>query len=316
MVSVVIPSLRGNADLLELVTQLQDGDVGPQVLIADNGLSPGVVGQLRAQGASVIAMGANRGFAAAVNAAATWAEGEILVVLNDDLAVEPGFLDALVRPVRTGATMAAGVLLNGTMPDVIETAGIEIDSTLGAHDYLRGEPITLLEHELPAPVAPCGGAAAYRLDAFRQIGGFDEGFFAYFEDLDLALRLRADGGSCAIARDARAEHAGSATLGAGSPEKAALVAFSRGYVLRKYGVLSNPVTASLALAQEAAAAALLIARHHSLAPAAARVRGWRTCPVRARKPAAQAITVGAGEAWRRRYRRASAARPRPWQTAG
>ncbi len=317
MVSVVIPSLRGDEVLVELVAQLRSGAVEAQVLVADNGLSPHVVDRLRVEDAEVISMNGNRGFARAVNAAAQRADGDILVVLNDDLEVDAGFLSALVAPVVSGATMSAGVLLEATQPDLIETAGLEIDRTLGAHDYLGGRPVTVLEHGAQPPLAPCGAAAAYAMDAFRRVGGFDEGFFAYYEDLDLALRLRRQGASCALATAARALHAGSATVGPGSIEKALLVGFSRGYLIRKYDVVSkrHAPTAVLAVAQETAASILLALRHRSFAPAKARVRGWRACRVRAERPPEDALTVGVCQAWLRRYSRARAAGARAQRLA-
>jgi N-acetylglucosaminyl-diphospho-decaprenol L-rhamnosyltransferase len=309
VVSVVIPSLRGDDVLVELVAQLRRGALEAQVLIADNGLSSRVVDRLQGADAEVISMNGNRGFAAAVNAAAQRADADILVVLNDDLRVDAGFLPALVAPVLAGATMSAGVLLEATRPHVIETAGLEIDRTLGAHDYLGGRPISVLDRGGQPPLAPCGAAAAYAMDAFRRVGGFDEGFFAYYEDLDLALRLRRHGASCALATEARALHAGSATVGAGSIEKALLVGFSRGYLIRKYGVVSKRHTraAVLAVAQETAASVLLALRHRSLAPAKERIRGWRACRVRADRPPEDALTVGVCQAWLRRYSRAHAA---------
>jgi GT2 family glycosyltransferase len=280
-----------------------------QLLVADNGIGEDTARRVVEHGGTVVSMGGNRGFGAAVNRAARRADGDALIVLNDDVTPATGFLEALAEPLEKGATMAAGVLLQRDAPHLIETGGIEIDLTLAAHDYLRGELVDVLADELAPPLAPCGAAAAYRLDAFREVRGFDEGFFAYFEDLDLALRLRATGASCALARRALAVHAGSATLGRASLVKASLVGFSRGYLLRKYGVLNFPVSGALAVAQEGAASLMLAARHQSLAPASARVRGWRTCDVRARRPRREAVTVGVGDAWRRRYSRASSGRP-------
>jgi len=291
-----------------LIDRLRTGDLDGQLLIADNGLGEATLRGLRGRGAGIVPMGRNRGFGAAVNRAARAADGETLVVLNDDLTPRAGFLSALAEPVAKGAAMTAGVLLQSDNPHLIESAGIEVDATLGAHDYLRDESVDVLDQPLRPPLGPCGGAAAYRLEAFRSVGGFDEGFFAYFEDLDLALRLRAEGAFCAFARRARAVHAGSATLGRGSLEKASMVGFSRGYLLRKYGVLSAPVPGALAVAQEAAVSLVLARRHRSLAPARARMLGWRTCRVRAPRPVGDAVTVGVGDGLRRRYSRASRAR--------
>jgi hypothetical protein len=194
------------------------------------------------------------------------------------------------------------VLLRADRPEVIESAGIQLDAALGPHDYLQGESVFRLGDAVTPPVGPCGGAAGFRIDAFRSVGGFDEGFFAYCEDADLALRLRGAGARCALAPGARARHLGSGTLGYASLEKAKLVGYSRGYLIRKYGVLTRPRSALLACGGEAAAAVALGVRHRSLEPARARIRGWRSCRVRAEAPTDQ-FTVGPLDAFRRRLAR-------------
>jgi len=249
-------------------------------------------------------METNLGFGAAINRAASLARTDVLVVLNDDIEPQSGFLEALVAPIDDGAAMVAGVLLQELAPDLIETAGVELDRTLAAADYLHNETVSRLEEAVRAPFGPSGGAAAYRLSAFLAVGGFDENFFAYCEDVDLAIRLRAAGGTCALASRARALHAGSGTLGYRSLAKANLVGFSRGYLLRKYGVLRHLRSAPAALAIEAIAVLLLARRHHSLRPGIARVRGWRSCVVRASPPPRSEIAVDLLDAWRRRYVRA------------
>ncbi len=302
--TVVIPSLSGGSALVRLVRSLTLASGHLEVIVADNGLPEHTLSLLAQTGAQVVTMETNLGFGAAVNRAAVMARTEVLVVLNDDIEPQSGFLDALVAPVADGAAMVAGVLLQELAPDRIETAGIELDRTLAAADYLHNEPIARLEQPLAAPFGPSGGAAAYRLSAFLEVGGFDENFFAYCEDLDLAIRLRAAGGRCALAPRARALHEGSGTLGYRSLAKANLVGFSRGYVLRKYRVLNGLRSAPAALAVEATAVLLLARQHRSLAPGIARVRGWRSCDARASPPACSEITVGLLDAWRRRYVRA------------
>jgi len=299
----LIPSLTGGQALVALVRRLAAEDaVG--VIVADNGLAPTTVSEIREAGGDVAAMGRNLGFGAAVNRAAKAARGDVLVVLNDDVEPGQGFVRELVSA-SEGAGMVAGVLLRAEAPRVIETAGIVLDAALGPYDYLAGEPISRLEGPLAPPLGPCGGAAAYRADLFRSVGGFDEGFFAYFEDADLALRLRAAGASCALAPRARAVHAGSATLGYGSLAKASVVGYSRGYLLRKYGVLRRPRSAAQGVAAELAASLLLARRHRSLEPFRARVRGFRACSVRAPWPGPGVATVSLRDGMSRRSRRAS-----------
>jgi N-acetylglucosaminyl-diphospho-decaprenol L-rhamnosyltransferase len=301
-VSVVVPSLRGGQLLLDFVSTLLDsGSERVQVVVADNGMPAHDVDEVRARGAAVVDMGGNVGFGRAVNRAARTAEGAALIVANDDLRPEPGFLEALVAALDR-AEAAAGVLLRQENRDVIETAGLVVDRALGPHDHLQGERVSALDGPVPPPLGPTGGAAAFRREVFRELGGYDEAFFAYLEDLDLALRLRAAGARVELARYGRAVHVGSATLGYQSLEKAMLVGWGRGYLLRKYGLLKRPAGIP-ALLGEAAASLALARRHHSLEPARARVRGWRACTARASAPA-DVASVRLLDGYRRRRLRA------------
>ncbi|MDQ3849125.1 MAG: glycosyltransferase family 2 protein [Actinomycetota bacterium] len=300
-VTVVIPSLAGGSALVRLVRSLTLATGSLEVIVADNGLPEDTRSALEATDAEVVPMGRNLGFGAAVNRAAWRSHADVLVVLNDDIEPLPGFLDALVAPIAGGADMVAGVLVQERAPARIETAGVELDRTLAGPDYLHDEPVARLEQPLPPPFAPSGGAGAYRLPAFRKVGGFDENLFAYFEDVDLAIRLRAGGATCALAPRARALHVGSGTLGYRSLAKANLVGFSRGYLLRKYRVLRGLRSGPAALAVETVAVLLLARQHRSLGPGVARVRGWRRCDTRLAPPPRSDITVTLADAWRRRY---------------
>jgi N-acetylglucosaminyl-diphospho-decaprenol L-rhamnosyltransferase len=291
------------------VDSLLASRIPTEVVIADNGLPPETAADLRARSTTVVVMGSNLGFGAAINRAARGAAGDVLVTLNDDVHPAADFVEQLTAPFAHGSDVVAGVLLDEKQPGLIETAGIEIDAALSPYDYLQGEPVARLEDPLAAPFAPCGGAAAFRRSVFVDAEGFDDGFFAYGEDLDLAIRLRHAGAQFALAPAARALHASSSTLGYQSLAKATLVGYSRGYLLRKYGVLSRPRTAVRAVGAETAASLVLLSRHHSFAPARARVRGWRSCRVSAAPPPASAATVDLFDGLRRRYVRSNRGRP-------
>ena len=186
---------------------------------------------------TVVRNTANLGFGRAVNRGAAEAgAAEVIILINNDAVCEPAFVANLLEPFADESVgMVAGVLLQGAAPELIDSAGIELDTTLGSWDYLWNRPVSALTaaHD---PVGPCGGAAAYRLPAFQELGGFDETLFAYWEDVDLALRFREAGWRCALARDAHALHRHGQTLGAASPAARRLEAFGRGYVLAKYRV--------------------------------------------------------------------------------
>ena len=218
----------------------------------------------------------NLGYGRAVNRAARDAQGEVLVLLNDDSIVDPGYVDAIVRALdrASGVVMAAGVMRDARSPGSIETAGIELDRTLLAYDYLNGEPLSALDGSVPDPIGPSGAAAAFDREAFLSVGGFDERIFAYLEDVDLVLRLRRDGGRCRLAKDAHGVHEHSATLGSGSPRKDYLAGFGRGYLLRKWRVIS-PRRLPAVLLREIGQAAIQTVMDRNLGPVRGRVHGLR-----------------------------------------
>jgi GT2 family glycosyltransferase len=231
------------------------------------------------------------------------AAGAVIVVTNDDVQPAPEFAASLAAPVLRGAEMSAGVLVQAERPELIESAGVVVDRLLGSHDYLHGAPIDILDSGLRPPLGPSGAAAGFDREAFLAVGGYDEGFFAYLEDVDLALRLRRGGANCELVATARALHAPSGTLGYRSLAKAVAVGRSRGRLLRKYAVLSQPGRGAGALAAEATAAALQSARHRSLAPVRSRIEGWRECQDREQFPQRPLVTEGLLDGLRARLAR-------------
>ena len=304
-VTVAIPSVSGGPRLIALLQALEKSALPADIVVADNGLPAETLARLSATTAGVLSMDSNRGFGAAVNAVARGARADVLLVINDDVTPLPGFVEALAARASAGATMVAGVLLQRNRPDRVETAGIVLDRLHSPYDYLYDEPASCLDGQAPAPpLGPSGGAAAYRTADFLKVGGFDEAFFAYGEDVDLALRLHAAGARCELAPDARAVHETSATVGHGSLRKAALVGFARGYLMRKYGILRDPLLGPGALAIEGVAGVLLSLRHRSFVPLRARLRGFRACHVRQPPPPRSALSQPLVAGLRRRYVRA------------
>lgn len=239
----MIPTLNARDLLRDALASLADA----VVVVVDNGSTDGTAEMVAEEFPHVrlLRAGENLGFGRAVNLGAREAESEALVLVNNDVVCEPGFVERICEPFadeRVG--MVAGVLLQAEHPGRIDSAGIEIDPTLRSFDYLWNQPVAALKGA-PDPIGPCGGAAAYRLSAFRDIGGFDEALFAYWEDVDLALRLRSAGWRCVLAPRARALHRHGATLGAASPAARRLEAFGRAYVLAKYRVRRGPRVALL-----------------------------------------------------------------------
>ena len=232
---VLIPHHRGRESLRRTLASLehQAGEVA--VCVADNGSDDGSREMLAAEhpAVRVLELGCNRGFGAAVNAAARSSDARIVCLLNNDAEADERFCAELAAAAeRSGAEAVAGVL---RLPDgTIDSAGVQADRSLVAYDHLHGEPYPPLAGA-GDPLGPCGGAAAFDREAFVALGGFDEGFFAYLEDLDLAIRMRLAGMRCALAPAAFAWHRHAGTLGAGSAGKNRLLGRGRGRLLWKYG---------------------------------------------------------------------------------
>jgi N-acetylglucosaminyl-diphospho-decaprenol L-rhamnosyltransferase len=274
--AVYIPNFNGRERIGRALEGLRGQTRELDVVVVDNGSSDGSREMLREDypEVAVLSLERNLGFGTALNRGIAEHPGDPVILLNDDAAPEPRFVEALLGGLGEGVDSVAGVLLQEADPERIDSAGIIADRTLMGFDYLHGEPA---EAALTAagPLGPCGGAALYRRTAFEAVGGFDERIFLYYEDLDLALRLAVAGGRCRLAGEARAVHAYSASLGAASGAKYARTGWSRGYMLRRYGVMSRPRTALRALVAEGALCAGQLAMDRTSKGLMGRLRGWR-----------------------------------------
>ena len=273
-IDVIVVTWNSGDRVIGCLERLASQETPHERLVVDNGSRDGTAARVRDRDpdARVLALEHNVGFGAAVNAGVAAAAGDLIVLVNDDVQVEPGFLAAMVAPLQADPAcgMVAGLMmLPGS--ELVDGLGIELDVTLAAYNRLRREPPGAASGRL---AMPSGGAAAYRRSAFERAGGFDERLFAYGEDVDLGLRMRRDGWSAAEAPDARGVHLGGATVGVDSPLQRELAGFSRGFVLARYGVLRGP-SAVRAILLEAAVIAWGLARYRTTVPLRARVRGYR-----------------------------------------
>ncbi|MEO8969742.1 MAG: glycosyltransferase [Solirubrobacteraceae bacterium] len=283
------------------------GDLGAQtaahrIFVADNGgNADGTSDAIRAQfpEVEVLTLERNLGFGAAMNRLAAMGSAELIVLVNDDVTLEPQFLQALSGPLAdAGVGMVAGLTLQPVGGEVVDGFGIEADPTLTAYNRLRHQSPDATPGRL---LGPSGAAAAYRRTAFEAACGFDTRLFVYAEDLDLALRLRNAGWRAAAAPHARAVHLGGATAGMDSAFQRRHAAFGRGFILRRYGVLRTR-HAPRALGLEALTVLFGILRSRSAVPLGARIAGWRAAGTGPRLPipgGAVDTQISAREALRR-----------------
>jgi GT2 family glycosyltransferase len=273
---VYIPNYDGARWLPRTLQSLRAQTERLDVVVVDNGSTDGSAAAARADfpEITVLELGENIGFGPALNRAVATHPADAIVLLNSDVECEPEFCAELLAGLEDGVDMVAAVLLQEREPGLIDSAGVVADHTLMGFDYLHGEPVEALDGAAD-PLGPTGGAGLYRRSAWEAVGGFDERIFLYYEDLDLALRIAARGGRCRLATGARALHAYSASLGAASGAKYSRTGWSRGYMLRRYGVMREPALAARVLATEGAIGLGQLLRDRTAAGLTGRLRGFR-----------------------------------------
>jgi GT2 family glycosyltransferase len=286
--SIVVVNYNGAAHLSPLLESLARQTRRDFVLVVvDNGSTDGSRGLLEAAAAGgqfdlrLIYFDANRGFAPACNAGIAATPTPWVIMLNNDTRPEPAWLEHLLATVdqQPELGMVASKLLRAQQPDQIDSAGIALDWTGIAWDWRGGERDDPGERQPVEVFGPCGGAALYARRMLDEIGGFDDDFFAYLEDVDLAWRARLAGWRCVLQPQARVLHAHSSTLGDASPRKRYLLARNKVWLLVKnypqpWFTLLFPLIAGYDLL----AVGYGIVRRGDLASLAGRLAGLRRLP--------------------------------------
>lgn len=197
-VTIVIPVWNGAAWLAACLDALAAQSFRDfTMIVVDNGStddSRALVARHAPQ-AALIAWDCNRGFAAAVNAGIRASRTEYVALLNMDTRPCPDWLLNLVQAMDKSAPDIGGLaskMLSMTDPAVVDDCGDSL-SWQGAAAK-RGHGRSAAEFEKGEEIfSPCAGAALYRKSFLDELGGFDERFFAYLEDVDLGLRGRLRG---------------------------------------------------------------------------------------------------------------------------
>jgi GT2 family glycosyltransferase len=206
--STVIVAHDSLADLRVALPPLL-GELEPddELVVVDNASSDGLAAELPrlAPSARLVTAPGNVGFAAGANLGARVASGDLLVLLNPDARVQPGWAGAIRAPWggQWCGWMALITLDGGAS---INTSGGVLHFTgLGWAGQL-GEPVGAAPRAPSAVGFLSGACLALPLATWREVGGFPEHFFMYCEDVDLSLKLRLRGGRIAVVPDAVVIH--------------------------------------------------------------------------------------------------------------
>lgn len=157
----------------------------------------------------------NRGVTAALNSCVRASDGEFILMLNNDVELDPRCVERLVAALDACPTAAVtcAKLLDFKQRDLLDGAG-DIYAWAGiAHRRGQGER-DVGQYDEPEDVfGACAAVALYRRNAFETVGLFDERFYALCEDIDWAFRAQLAGYNCRYVPSAIAYHVGSASLG-------------------------------------------------------------------------------------------------------
>jgi GT2 family glycosyltransferase len=223
LVSVILVTWNSAAYLPRCLESLAAQTLNDfEVVLVDNGSTDGCLDGVEARWSGlnirVERLGENKGFAAANNLGARLARGQWLALLNSDAFPEPFWLEELLKAARDNPEFScfASRQLQANAPHLLDGSGDAFHISGLAWRRYAGFPAAHFGMESEEVFSACAAAALYSLQAFLQVGGFDEDFFSYHEDVDLGFRLHLQGFRCLYVPGAVVHHIGSATVGSQS----------------------------------------------------------------------------------------------------
>jgi GT2 family glycosyltransferase len=234
-VSAVIP-VYNRADLLEKLLATIACQTIPfdELIVVDNASTDGAPELAKAAGCTVIAMGSNAGFAAAVNRGWRAAKGDRIAVLNSDVELDPAWLERLLEA-SGEAAFATGKIFRAAVGPLTIDGTYDLLARSGCAWRVRhAEPDDPSQIE-PKPIAIAPATAClFRRSLLEKLNGFDESFGSYLEDIDLGLRALEHGFAGIYVPRARAFHHGSATLGRWNPRVVRLISRNQLRLIAKH----------------------------------------------------------------------------------
>lgn len=216
--TIVIPNYNGMEYLKDCLDSIKEdaADHPARILVVDNGSTDGSLELAEAtEGVEVISMGKNTGFCCAVNAGIKAAETPYVILLNNDLFIEAGFIKAMEEALDGDPKVfSAGAQMRMMRAPAKMDNGGDYYCALGwAYGYGKGQEAGK-KYSAPRKIfSACGGAAIYRKRILDEIGLFDERHFAYLEDVDIGYRAKIRGYYNLYVPKARVFHAGSSVSG-------------------------------------------------------------------------------------------------------
>lgn len=216
--TVIIVNWNGER-FLDRLSALPLQTVAPhEIILVDNASSDASLDIVRRfPSVRLLAQNENLGFARGNNLAieAAAAESEWIALLNPDAFPEPHWLEALLSAARDypAFDVFGSKLVDANDSAVLDGAGDVYHVSGLVWRMGHGAPVSSFSEQAREVFSPCAAAALYRRSTLLEMGGFDEDYFCYLEDVDLGFRLRLAGYRCLYVPSSVAHHVGSGTTG-------------------------------------------------------------------------------------------------------
>lgn len=234
-VAIVVPVwnraelLRRMLETVSLQTRAPDA-----VFMVDNGSTDDAPEVARRWGATVISMGRNAGFAAAVNRGIAASRTDWIAVLNSDVELRPDWIEKLLAAaLESRAWFAGGKILMASSPSRIDGTWDLAARSGCAWRAGHGWPDSAAFSKRRAISLASGTATLYRRELFERVGLFEEAYESYLEDVDLALRCAALGLPGVYEPTAVCLHWGAASAGAWSDRVVYLISRNQALLVRR-----------------------------------------------------------------------------------
>jgi GT2 family glycosyltransferase len=251
-VAVVIPSWNSAALLPALLDSLAASGEEIELLVVDNGSGDRTLDLLRERGVEHVAMPTNVGFAAAMNRGVAATSAPFVLGLNADTVVVRGAIGTLAT------ALAADPGLGGVQPRILQMEGDAVGDPEAGRLYSAGMALTVDGRAFETGAGDlqserwlrgreifgvCGAACLLRRELFTELGGYDESYVSFYEDVDLNVRARIASRRFAYVPEAVVWHVGNASWQVGfdrpGAENARLVARNRIATWAKFMPLSS-----------------------------------------------------------------------------
>lgn len=211
--SVVVVNWNGLSYLPACLDSLRDCGSSVEMIVVDNGSTDGSVDYLNGRADVIlVASPINLGYAQANNRGVEQATSDLVLLLNNDTRVAPGFLKPMLQVMRTMPSVGAcqSKMLTFDQPPRVDAYGSYLLTTGFLYHLRYGQPDP--PPEPPFEIFAAKGAAMLvRVEVLRRVGVFDPDFFAYLEDSDLSWRIWLQGWRILCVPDSIVYHRGGAS---------------------------------------------------------------------------------------------------------